>query len=307
MTASRLALVTALLAATAWSAERTETISKNYPAKPGMAVIIDAGPLDVAVRSAQIDEIRLKVELTAGAFSEKQALAWLDAHRPVIQDGADSLQLTAPDPSGVKLFKGVVVSRARVELVLPSYVRPDLSTSSGNITVEGEFPAAKPLRLRVATGSVDFSGWASEVEARSTSGDLRVRAVRALDYFLARTADGNVLLTGGAHRVRCDASSGDVRLEGLLGSVGVVSTSGDVLAQFDTLAAGGEVRIGATTGQVRVGLPPGAAPGGEITSKSGEIRSVYPGTADPKGGRLTLSGTVGSLFVSTTKGKIELY
>jgi hypothetical protein len=296
-----------MLAATAWSAERTETISKTYPAGQGKAVIIDAGPLDVAVRSAAIDEIRLKVELTAGAFSEKQALAWLDAHRPVIQDGPESLQLTAPDPSGVKLFRGVVISRARVELVLPYYVRPDLSTSTGNITVEGEFPAAKPLRLRVATGSVDFSGWAGEIEARSTSGDLRVRALRALDYFLARTADGDVQLTGGARRVRCDASSGDVRLEGLLGSIGVVSTSGDVLAQFDALAAGDEVRIAATSGQVRVGLPPGAAPGGEITSKSGEIRSVYPGTAAPEGGKLTLSGTVGSLFVSTTKGKIELY
>jgi hypothetical protein len=307
MTASRLALATTLLAATVWSAERTETISKTYPATPGKVVIIDAGPLDVAVRSAAIDEIRLKVELSAGAFSEKQALAWLDAHRPVIQDGTDSLQLTAPDPRGVKLFKGVVISRARVELVLPYFVRPDLSTSSGNITVEGEFPAAKPLRLRVATGSVDFSGWAGEVEARSTSGDLRVRALRALDYFLARTADGDVLLTGGARRLRCDASSGDVRLEGLLGSTGVVSTSGDVLTQFDALAAGDEVRIAATSGQVRVGLPPGATPGGEITSKSGEIRSVYPGTADPKGGKLTLSGTVGSLLVSTTKGKIELY
>jgi hypothetical protein len=307
MTASRLSLVGVLLAATAWSAERTETISKTYPATQGKAVIIDAGPLDVAVRSAAIDEIRLKVELTAGAFSEKQALAWLDAHRPVIQDGPESLQLTAPDPRGVKLFRGVVISRARVELVLPYFVRPDLSTSTGNITVEGEFPAAKPLRLRVATGSVDFSGWAGEVEARSTSGDLRVRAVRALDYFLARTADGNVQLTGGARRVRCDASSGDVRLEGLLGSIGVVSTSGDVLAQFDTLAAGDEVRIAATSGQVRVGLPPAATPGGEITSKSGEIRSAFPGTADPKGGRLTLAGTIGSLLVSTTKGKIELY
>ena len=307
MTASRLALATTLLAATAWSAERTETISKTYPAGQGKAVIIDAGPLDVAVRSAAIDEIRLKVELTAGAFSEKQALAWLDAHRPVIEDGLERLQLTAPDPRGAKLFKGVVISRARVELVLPYYVRPDLSTSTGNITVEGEFPAAKPLRLRVASGSVDFSGWAAEVEARSTSGDLRVRALRALDYLLARTADGNVQLTGGARRVRCDASSGDVRLEGLLGPIGVVSTSGDVLAQFDALVAGDEVRIAATSGQVRVGLPPGASPGGEITSKSGEIRSIYPGTAAPEGGKLTLSGSVGALFVSTTKGKIELY
>ena len=307
MTASRLALAGTLIAATAWSAERTETIAKTYTAQPGKAVIIDAGPLDVAVRSAEIDEIRLKVELTAGAFSEKQALAWLDAHRPVIQDTPESLLLTAPDPRGVKLFKGVVISRARVELVLPYFVRPDLSTSTGNITVEGEFPAAKPLRLRVASGSVEFSGWAAEVEARSTSGDLRVHALRALDYFLARTADGNVLLTGGARRVRCDASSGDVRLEGLLGPLGVVSTSGDVLAQFDTLSAGDEVRISATSGQIRVGLPPGAAPGGEVTSKSGEIRSAFPGTADPKGGRLTLSGTVGALFVSTTKGKIELY
>ncbi len=93
--ASLVALVF-LTGTAAVAAERSEVISKSYPAPEGKSVLIDAGPLDLFVRSAEIGDIRLNVQLSAGAFKETQAVAWLEAHRPTIEDSETVLRLVAP-------------------------------------------------------------------------------------------------------------------------------------------------------------------------------------------------------------------
>lgn len=288
------------------AAEKREEISQAFPAPAGKLVLVDAGPLDLAVRVAEISEIRVKVELVAGAFSEAQAVAWVEAHRPVLQDSEAELRLTAPDPGGVKLFKGVLVSRARVELVIPPGVKADLSTSSGSLRADGELGASRPLRLRAGSGDVELMGWAPEVEARTTSGNIQIQASRAIERVLARSASGNVVLAGGVRALRADTTSGQVRAEGLLGPVAIVTSSGTVSLRFDALAKGDEVNVTATSGRVRVTLPPGSRPGGELATSTGEIRSEHPGDTDEKGGKVRLSGDGPRMAVVTTSGRIEL-
>jgi len=302
----RLAGVLLLLAPFAWGAEKSELINQVFPAAPGKVVWVDAGPLDLLVRAAEVPEIRVRIELSASAFKEKQALAWIEGHRPVLSDTPEQLRIDAPDPSGLKLFRGVVASKALIEVVVPNGVRPDVSTSDGTLRLEGEFSGGMPLRARAASGEIELAGWAPEVELRSTSGDLRIRASRAIGSLLVRTASGNVVLTGGARSVRCDSSSGSVLLEGLVGPIGLATTSGDVTASFDTLERGDEVHITTTSGKVRITLPPQTAPGGELASARGQIRSLYPGDADSKGGRLRLAGGGPKVVVTTTSGKIDL-
>jgi DUF4097 and DUF4098 domain-containing protein YvlB len=296
----------ATAAAGALAAEKREEIVKSFPFTPGKTVFVDAGPLDLFVRVSEIDEVRLRVELVAGAFKATQATRWIDASTPTIEDSAESLRIIAPEPKGIKLFKGVIITKARIELVVPPSAQPDLSTSSGSLRAEGEFAGAKPLRLRAANGAVELTGWAPEIEARSTSGDLTLHASRAIDRLLLRSSSGNVLLTGGARVLRCDTASGKVRLEGLLGPVGIATTSGTVTARFDALAPTDEIKVSTTSGAVAITLPPGSTPGGELSSAKADIRSVYPGTADPEGGKLQLSGSGPKLAVTTTSGKIEL-
>lgn len=307
MRARNLTAMFAIVAATALGAEKTESIVKTYPMTPGKVVLVDAGPLDLSVRSAEIQEIRLTVELAAGAIKEAQAAAWVERHRPTIEDSDAKLTIQAPDPPGVDLFKGVIVTRARIELVLPMSARPDLSVSSGSLVVEGAFPECRPLRVRSANGDVEFSGWAPEAEFRSTSGDLTVQASRAFESVLLRTASGRVDLTGGAHRLRGDSSNGTMHLAGLLGETTVTTTSGNVEAMFDALPADAEVRITTSSGKVRVVLPPDAKPGGELVSSRGEIRSSFPGEVpDPAQPHLMLAGSGGKLYVTTTSGRIQL-
>jgi DUF4097 and DUF4098 domain-containing protein YvlB len=295
-----------LLAMSAAAAEKREEITKSFPYQEGKLVFVDAGPLDLSVRVSEINEIRVRVELVAGAFMASQATAWIEASRPTIEDKDGELRIVAPSPGGVKIFKGVLITRAHIELVVPPRVLPDLSTSSGTLRAEGEFLGGKPMRLRAATGAIELTGWAPEIEGRSTSGDLTLRASRAIDKLMLRTASGSVLLIGGARSVRCDTSNGKIRLEGLIGPAGIATTSGSVTARFDSIAATDEIRISTTSGRVDVTLPPTSAPGGEIVSSKGDIRSKYAGHADPQGGKLQLAGAGVKVFVTTSSGRIEL-
>lgn len=290
----------------AGAAERREEISRSFPAAAGKLVLFDAGPLDLVVRVAEIEEIRVKVELVAGAFREAQAAAWIEAHRPTLDDRDGELRLVAPDPGGVKLFKGVLVSRARIELVIPATVRADLSTGSGNLRAEGEFAASRPLRLRSASGDIELLGWTPEVEARTTSGSIQIRATRAIERALARSASGDVVLAGGVRALRADTTSGQVRAEGLLGPAAVTTSGGSVTLRFDALGSGDEVSVTAASGRVRVVLPPGAQPAGELVSARGEIRSEHPGESDEKGGKVRLTGRGPRIVISTASGRIEL-
>jgi len=307
MKKSLVGLLLALVAATAVAAEKTESIVKSFPGPAGKVVLVDAGALDLTVRSAEIDEIRLTVDLAAVAFKEAQAAAWVEHHRPVIEDGATQLTIRATDPAGMSLFRGVIITRAKMELVVPIGIKPDLSTTTGTLRAEGVYQQARPLRLRSASGEIDLVGWAPEAEVRSTSGDLVIQASRAFDRALLRTASGQITLTGGAHAVRCDSSSGAVRLQGLLGPASVATTSGPITVLFDALPADGEVRISSSSGRVRITLPLGSQPGGELVSARGEIRSAYAGqTPDPREPRLVLGGNVGKIYVTTTSGRIDL-
>jgi DUF4097 and DUF4098 domain-containing protein YvlB len=306
MKANALPLILLLAAGAAMAADKNEVITKTYPTSPGKVVLVDAGALDVSVRSADIPDIRVRVELGAAAFKETQAKAWIESHRPTFDDTPGQLKIVAPDPGGVNLFKGVVISKAHMELVVPLAVRPDLSTTSATMRVEGEFASATPLRLRSASGDIEFSGWAPEVEARTTSGNVTIRAARSIERLLARTSSGAITLTGGARAVRCDSSSGAVALAGLLGPTAVTTTSGSITLAFDALSADAEIKLASASGRVRVTLPPGTQPGGEVSSVRGEIRSIYPGTAPANEPRLLLAGTAPKISIITTSGKIEL-
>jgi hypothetical protein len=299
-------LVLLLAAGGAFAADKNEVIEQSFPSRPGKVVLIDAGALDLFVRSADIQEIRVHAELEAGAFKAAQAQQWIDAHRPALEDSEGELRIVAHDPGGVKLFKGVIVSKARMEVVLPLSVRPDLSTTSSRLRVEGEFSEARPLRLRSASGDIELAGWAPAVEIRTTSGNVTLKASRAFERLLARSASGMVALTGGARSVRCDTSSGAVSLAGLLGPANVVTTSGDMTLVYDAIPPDAEVRLSSASGRIRLTLPPGSRPGGEVASVRGEIRSVHPGTSPANEPRLKLSGTAPTLAITTTSGKIEL-
>ncbi|MGQ9835371.1 MAG: DUF4097 family beta strand repeat-containing protein [Thermoanaerobaculaceae bacterium] len=302
----RLLLGVLFLPAFLHGAERSEVVSKRAAAREGKILVVEAGPLDVSVRTSPIEEIRMDVELACAGFKEKTVEAWLEATRPSFEDSDEALKiLVKGDAPG--LFQGLVITKAKMSLVVPPYIRLDLSSSSGNLRVEGDFHASRPLRLFSGSGEVEFLGFAPEVEARTTSGDITLRFSQPVDSLLVRTASGDAEVVGGVRLLRCDTSSGELRAVGLLGSVGVATTSGDVSLKFDALPNDAQVKVNTTSGKVVVSLPPGTEPGGEVQSARGEIRSVHAGQTPGKGGRLVLTGPGPRLAITTSSGRVELY
>lgn len=308
MTSShRVAVAMFALAAAAatgsFAAQKELNQAQRFPAGPGKRVVVDAANLAVHVRSADIREVEASTELRIGGVSEERASDWITRHTPVLADTPQELSIVARPGSDGFMWLGHLTARARIRLALPPFTSPDLTTSSGDISVHGDFPSAKVL-LRTATGQVELLGAAAEVDVRSASGDADIDLVRPLERLFARTASGDVTLRGGARDVQVETSSGNVRLENLSGSVRIESSNGKVILQWDRLDAQSEVRVKTSSGRVNLVLPEGTTARGYLRTTDGTIRSDLPGVVNEAGDTVDLQGDGPLLEVESASGTI---
>lgn len=287
------------------AAQKELNQAQRFPASPGKGVVVDVATLAVHVRSADIREIEAATELRIGGVSEERATSWIARHTPTLEDSPQALSIVARPGSDGFMWLGHLTARARIRLALPPFVNPDLTTSSGDISVRGDFPSAKVL-LRTATGQVELVGAAAEADVRSASGDAGFDLVRPLERLFARTASGDITLRGGARDVQVDTSSGDVRLENLSGSVQVESSNGKVILQWDRLDVKDTVRVKTSSGRVNLILPEGATARGFLRTTDGTIRSDLPGVVNEAGDTVELHGDGPLLEVETASGAITV-
>lgn len=286
-----------------FAAQQELNQTQRFPAAPGRRVVVDAATLAVHVRSADVREVEVATELRIGGVSEERAEGWITRHTPTLEDTPEALSIVARPGSDGFMWLGHLTARARIRLVLPPFVNPDLTTSSGDISIRGDFPATKVL-LRTATGQVELVGAAAEADVRSASGDADFDLVRPLERLFARSASGDITLRGGAREVQVDTSSGDVRLENLSGSVRVESSNGKIILQWDRLDAKDEVRVKTSSGRVNLVLPEGTTARGYLRTTDGTIRSDLPGVVNQAGDTVELQGDGPLLEVESASGAI---
>ncbi len=297
-----LSLAFALVPAPGLAASRAVNREWRFPAAPGKRIVVDTADMDVKLRAGDVEEILVTVDARISNVTERQAEQWLAMHTPTFHDSSESLDIeTKRGPKGIL---GHLTARARLSIIAPISTIPDLATLSGAIEVQGDFPGAAPLRLATMTGNISFLGAARSVTAVATSGKVDLLVVRPLDDVIVRTTSGKVTLTGGSRHASVDTASGDISLAELSGSVQISTSSGTVNLSWDRLGAGERVVVRSTKGAVRLTLPPGVLPGGELRTVSGKIQSWIPGTPAANGTVLELPGQ-GPLFdVETAKAEI---
>jgi len=299
-------LLIALVPAAVPAAERSLRETRRYPAPPGTRLLVDAPDMDVTLRLGDVEAIAVTTDLAIAGVSESQARAWIEGHTPQV-DAADGLvAVRVPKGHYGFLGLGLITRRARLELVVPPGVVPEIHTTGGSIRVRGDFPGADPLVLRSAQGDVSVLGAARSVDVATTSGAIRIEAVRPLDRLTARTTSGDVELVGGARTVEVDTASGDVRLAHLSGSVQATSSTGDVVLAFDRLPDEASVRASSSSGTVRLLLPEGTSPRGTLTTQRGSIRCALPGTVSGDGHTVTLEGSGPELALRTGRGELRV-
>ena len=220
-------------ATTTQAAQREHSGTETFAAPDGTRVVIDAATVDLRLRTADVPEVEVATELRISGVGEERAERFIASHMPSteVSDGRITVTIN-PGRSGF-LGLGTLTARTRLGFLLPGHVIPDITTTSGAISIRGDFPNARPLHLRTATGDMELVGAATAVDIRSASGDSRLELIRPLEKFFARTSSGNISLSGGAREVHADTASGSVWMDNLSGNAEVVTSTGKLTLTWD--------------------------------------------------------------------------
>jgi DUF4097 and DUF4098 domain-containing protein YvlB len=296
-----------LIGAPLYAAERRSLTTDRFPAGEFKRVVIDVGDVDVHIRAADVVEIEVTTDLRISGVGATKAEKWIDAHAPSFTDAADELRIAVRPQETVGLLSiGRLTSRARLAILVPKDVSPDITTAGGGIEVRGDFPLAQPFRMRTSTGDMEFTGAAGSLEIRSSSGTTRLDLFRSAAHLFARTASGSITLEGGVREVSVDTASGDVSLENLSGSAQVETSTGRVSLGWDRLDAAHQVTVRSSSGKVHLLLPSGVHPRGRLATTTGSIESDLPGTFTHQGNTYELNGEGPMIDVETASTPITV-
>jgi len=288
------------------AAQKDLNLTERFPSIEGKKLVVDAADLDLTLRTADVPEIEAEIQLHISGTGDEKGQGWIDNHTPSFTDSEDTLQITVdPGKSGFLGF-GKLSARARLGLLVPGAVIPDLTTTKGSIQVRGDFPGARPLWLRSMTGDMTMVGAAASLQINGADGDVDIEVIRPLEVFGASTSSGDVQLVGGAREAKVDTASGKISLENLSGSVEISTSTGKVNITWDRLEPDAKVRIRSSSGRVQLVVPDGVHPQGTLTTTTGSIRSELPGDVVGDGSTLRLSGDGPTFDVETASAEIVL-
>jgi len=131
--ASCLVLVALLLPGAVSAAKRELLVTDRFPATAGQSVVVDAGDVDVSIRAADVDEVAVTTNLRISGVSQERAEEWLATRTPSFEEAPDRLSVVVSPEKGGFLGFGLLTARARLSLVLPASVGPDITTTKGSI------------------------------------------------------------------------------------------------------------------------------------------------------------------------------
>lgn len=193
--------------------------------------------------------------------------------------------------SGVRILHfGVFLEETGISVYLPekAYGSLVILTSSGNVTVPEEFQFASAdvrstsgeikmlasiggsLSAQSQSGNIQVGNASPEtLEAKSTSGEITIEAVKTKAEIQVKSTSGDVTLTDVEGKaIAATTTSGDIELRDSDGAeLSIQTTSGKVSG---TLLSEKIFRIDTTSGDTNV--PPSASGGKcEVTTRSGDV------------------------------------
>jgi DUF4097 and DUF4098 domain-containing protein YvlB len=162
---------------------------------------------------------------------------------------------------------GLFTSACDLILTLPAGSTLELSSTSGDIVVQGE---VEEMRASVASGDVRAGTIRSMCRVNSASGDITVGAAGDAEI---NTASGRVRLGRISGTLRLNAASGDVSVAEIGESANTKVASSTVrIDRFD----GTELKHKSMSGDLVVGIPPRRTIDFDYSSLSGRLRNRLP-------------------------------
>jgi len=281
--------------------------TQTFPAAADKLVKVDLRSLDVRVTVAESNVITATMNLEAQSSSRSAARRWVERNMPVFSDSATTLEVRQPRHESTVIIFGFMHNRGSLDLTVPPTCRLEIRTSSGDVTLSGDKTVSGPVRVDTSSGDVTVRGGAKELVIKTSSGDVVVNGGR-LAGFEAGTSSGDITLESGSERTLVETSSGEVRLAKLTGALSADTSSGDVRAVWEKLAAGQKVRVHCSSGDVRLRVPETAGLAGEISTTSGTITCDFPGNLDRREHHFTLTSAAPAVDfeVHTASGDVSV-
>jgi hypothetical protein len=258
------------------AAQLKQVTERVFPLEAGGEVRVDSQNGRISVEAWNRSEVRIQITREVRSGSDEQAADLMKQLRADVEVGKDHIAIKSVYPKRVQNVGIWDVLGQRVGAV--------------NIHYYLQVPRETELDLRTSNGEVRVRGTTGDVTAATTNGGIDVSGVT------------------GALDVR--TTNGEIQLSGIDGSASGGTTNGTVEAELDRLAAGGEVDLSTTNGDVTVALPANLAATLDATTTNGRVRVAFRVTTQGDISSKRIRGTIGGggipISLRTTNGNIEI-
>lgn len=239
--------------------EERVRVELNLPSGEAAFLPGESGVVEVSVKGRQADEF-------------------------VVESDGSRISLRTPESSRSRWDSFAVAVR------MPAGCGLQVRAASADVTSEVDLGS---LNVDVASGHLGVGNVEGDAAVRSASGNVEIGAVGG--DATVNTASGDIKLREAKGRTVLNNASGDVRLKSALDALSVSTQSGDLdIGRYE----GEDLECNSTSGDVRIGLPPGRNLEVDLDTVSGDIRSDFP----PEDG----GGATARLRVKTISGDIAL-
>ena len=221
-----------------------EDIVEVFPVAPGGKLTIDADFGAIDVRSAESDNLSVRVRRAAQLKADRRAGEVLKNFDVQMTQEAVDVNIEAKFRGPVKQWKrGKKRLDVQFEIVVPRNYALDLKTADEEISVVdivGDVnlhTAGAGFRLQNITGRIDGTTSGGNIDLKAFEGDAALR-----------TSGGNITLAEGTGDVKAKTSGGNIQMVDVIGAVNGETSGGNVTLRrckggADLKTAGGSIEV----------------------------------------------------------------
>lgn len=275
----------------------------NLVAHPHGSVRLALSLHDVVMHVQPGNSVTVTTDIWAAAGSAGAKHEIIKRLAPTVSAQGDDILVAAPRHSGWSINLGWGGGpQALVSVTLPPGMAVDYRLASGDFRFDNP-GAPNPIHGISGSGDVVVHSASQALAVRCGSGDVTVRLDGGAGDVQLHTGSGDIDFAGSAGTLKAEAGSGDLEIDDASARTADLGTgSGDIVAHWRKVAAGGSVSASAGSGDVTMYFPSDTVVAGQISTASGDVDTAFPATLH--GGRhsYTLAGGSGAVRVDLNSG-----
>ena len=316
-----------LLAATAIADASVENhIERSFQVTPGGRLTIDSDRGSIEVRTADHDQVDVKIERKVKKHGKWTVEEVLGDFAIAFDHNDDGVTIRAKHNQEILRRWGRERNRLRVKFLItvPQRYSVDLKTAGGSISVEdlegevrsqtvgGNLQIGKirgPVWGRTAGGNIEVEGTEGDADVKTSGGKITIGSVEGAVE--AKTAGGSIRIDRATGSVNAKTSGGSITVEEVMGGINA-KTSGGSIKAYISRQPEGDCSLETSGGSVTAYLVEGIALDVEARTTGGNVSTDVPVTTVVQGkiskGRLqgAINGGGPLLKLRTFGGSIHL-